>query len=120
MCECGCTSFDPVAKIKAPKGKWYVIQIYQGCKYCDVEAGIILYEMTARELKEDWVENDLPELQVYNQGRGLLIPVVGVDAMVKEIKDVLSINLEELNEEAFRSAVWNTRSNWGKHIRNAK
>lgn len=114
MCQCGCATFDPIAKLKAPNKKWYIIQIYSGCVDCNADAGVILYEMTNNELKEDWGIEDLPELSIPNIG--LLIPVVGIDSFKRGLIEAFEVDLEELNESSFRNAVWYVRNKWKETI----
>lgn len=34
MCECGCGEMRPIVKLPAPGGKWYMVEIYPGCRNC--------------------------------------------------------------------------------------
>ena len=61
MCECGCSTGNPMFRLKAPEG-WYVIQLLPGCDYCHVGPGVEILHPGVTECIPEFEE--LPDLPV--------------------------------------------------------
>lgn len=110
MGQCGCSDFNPVGKIPGPNDDCYVLQIYPGCQQCNAAAGVIIYQMTEKELNDDWGEVDLPKLRISPNGLG--IPVLHFNSVAKEMVDSLADWVADLQDFNFRQAVHKTAINW--------
>jgi len=115
MGQCGCGNFNGIARIKAPNKTWYVIQIYPGCRYCDTSAGVLLHQMTSKELKEDWDCEDLPVLEV--SPYGLNIPVLHYNEVAKQTVESLQDWVDDVDDYSFRDAVHKISQEWIENIK---
>jgi hypothetical protein len=48
MCECGCRLNPKTVKIPGPDGKWWIVEMLSGCRFCDLTPSIRL-TLTAAE-----------------------------------------------------------------------
>jgi len=85
MGECGCGDYNAFAKFPAPGGHAYVLQLYNGCEYCDTPAGVIIEHVRKPELVDrDW--ESLPTIDFF-KNHELAIPVVDPQQLLKAITD---------------------------------
>jgi len=64
MCECGCSSCGEFWKLPGPKGIFYIIQKYPGCKGCSAPCGIDIQKIGKENPDYDF-HNETKELKFY-------------------------------------------------------
>lgn len=117
MGQCGCGEFQGVARIAAPEGRWYGIDIPPPCRDCDTPAGVVI-----ALLEEDWREfweglpivelgDDLPEvgfsvlstkqlhalLEKHTEGPDEFVEIMA-DDVVSDLREAVDATVKEWAE----------------------
>jgi hypothetical protein len=112
MGECGCANFNVQHKLRGPNDTFYLICIYDSCKYCETGAAVILYKMTAEECRE-WGVDDMPITEITYEGTW--ISILDPDVLGKLVGEAYTDDkydadlIRETIQEKFREAIWATR-----------
>lgn len=61
MGACGCADYNGQWRLAGPKGLVYVVEVYDGCEYCETPAGVRFYRF-GKESARDWNVRELPDL----------------------------------------------------------
>jgi len=82
MGACGCCEGVGDFRFAGPRGGWYTLAIYTGCKYCDEGPGVNL----SYYFKDDPEFPEILTLPEINIGELFGVPTVDWNATAKELK----------------------------------
>lgn len=97
MGDCGCSAFNALFKIKGPGKTMYIIDIYPSCKECFTPAGVILYKMDKKAMKE-WNCENIPELEFPDECE-IYIPVLYPEILKSKMLE--TVTKEELIHDEY-------------------
>jgi hypothetical protein len=88
MCECGCGELRAMAKLRAPGGGWYAIEVYPGCRDCGTGWALGASKIAAGREEEEYLLENVEEV-VFDQygtwGRPILDTDVLLDQFAKDV-----------------------------------
>ena len=115
MGQCGCGDFQGDFKFKGPGNKWYVLQVYPPCDYCETPAGVILYKFNKKD-QELWRINEIPEVEI--QDIGTAVWVVDVECLKKDpVFEDQETDIQHAFLKAVNKAIKNNAKNLLKNKR---
>ncbi len=99
MGACGCGELQPLARLKADKNKWYLLEVYPGCTYCGTSWGVgVTLIKENRDFDEEWGSVPIIELNKNLDQWGF--PILDTEILKQEFKDVLQ-DQDELSAPNF-------------------
>lgn len=118
MGQCGCGDFYGDFKLKAPDGNNYIIQIYKGCKECNMPAGIIIYNFDKEEGKS-WDVDHIQEIEIPNNDQRF-ISILNIDQIKNKMVSDIEFMMNDLMDETslyIRDAIHKTVDKENDHLK---